>query len=362
MPTYCANTKVVALLLALSLGWSGCAPTVLPQNITSGETSHEVTAIPSLTLVRYGGQMQASDVGLFLATDRGYFTEQGIKIDYVQMPSVTDIVAQMLARQLDIGGAAVNAVLINAVARGANIKAVADKGSILPGFGWQAFIVRKDLVTSGRVRNIDDLRGLIYATIPPLYGAQSYPMLRRLLTSAGLTEADLADVKALDFPSINAALAGGSIDFASQLEPMVQAAVKQDIAVRWKGFDEITPDHPVSTLIYGPSIIEDNRELGRRLMIGYLKGVRDYYRAVTTGEGRDSVYEVIATYSIVKDMEAIRQSVPVGLHPNGRINIEGLIEDQRYYVEKGTVPQPIDMYQLVDMGYVEAAVQQLGAY
>jgi hypothetical protein len=97
-------------------------------------------------------------------------------------------------------------------------------------------------------------------------------------------------------------------------------------------------------------------------MIGYLKGVRDYYRAVTTGEGRDSVYEVIATYSIVKDMEAIRQSVPVGLHPNGRINIEGLIEDQRYYVEKGTVPQPIDMYQLVDMGYVEAAVQQLGAY
>ena len=53
---------------------------------------------------------------------------------------------------------------------------------------------------------------------------------------------------------------------------------------------------------------------------------------------------------------------PVGLHPDGRINVEGLIEDQRFYVEKGTVPTPVDIRQLVDHSYVESALQVLGPY
>jgi len=52
--------------------------------------------------------------------------------------------------------------------------------------------------------------------------------------------------------------------------------------------------------------------------------------------------------------------VPVGLHPDGRVNVQSLINDQRFYVEKGTVSTPIDMHQLVDDSFVEYALQMLG--
>jgi NitT/TauT family transport system substrate-binding protein len=53
---------------------------------------------------------------------------------------------------------------------------------------------------------------------------------------------------------------------------------------------------------------------------------------------------------------------PVGLNPDGRINVESLIEDQQFYVEQGTVPTPIDMRQIVDDSYVDAALAVLGRY
>ncbi len=51
---------------------------------------------------------------------------------------------------------------------------------------------------------------------------------------------------------------------------------------------------------------------------------------------------------------------PVGLNEDGRINIDSLSEDQQFDVEKGTVPTPIDMHQIVDHIYVQAALQSLG--
>ncbi|MCL6613703.1 MAG: hypothetical protein K6U03_03625 [Firmicutes bacterium] len=64
--------------------------------------------------------------------------------------------------------------------------------------------------------------------------------------------------------------------------------------------------------------------------------------------------------SVERSLAIIEAMAPIGLHPDGRVNIESLLEDQRFYVEKGTVPTPIDMYQLVDHSYVEAALRVLG--
>jgi hypothetical protein len=93
-----------------------------------------------------------------------------------------------------------------------------------------------------------------------------------------------------------------------------------------------------------------------------LKGVRDYNRAFTSGQGRAEVVATIAKYSTVKNPATVDAMAPVGLHPDGRINLESLIEDQQFYVEKGTVPAPIDLRQIVDDSYVESALAVLGPY
>jgi NitT/TauT family transport system substrate-binding protein len=238
-------------------------------------------------------------------------------------------------------------------------RAVADKGSLPPGFGWEAFLVRKDLVDSGRFRGAASLRGLVFATTPPINAGASFPPLERVLSGAGLTEIDLR-LEALSFPEVNAALAGGSVDAAFQLEPLVTAAVEQGIAVRWLGVDEVYPYQQVAVVGYGPSISADKPALGEALMRAYLKGLRDYNRAFRDGVDRAAIAAIIARHSTVKDPAVVEAMVPVGLHPEGRINIDSLIEDQRYYVEKGTVPLPVDMRQLVDHSYVDAALRALG--
>ncbi|HLH26766.1 MAG TPA: ABC transporter substrate-binding protein [Chloroflexota bacterium] len=306
-----------------------------------------------------GGQAPATDAGIFVAMDRGYFAEQGVDLDYVQFASGSDMVPALAMRQLDGAGIAVNAATINAVARGIEIKAVADKGSLAPGFGWEAFLVRKDLWDSGRFQGPADLRGLSLATTPPINGGAGFPALERVLKQGGLTQDDLQQVEAMNFADLNAALASGALDVAIQLEPLVQAAVAQGIAVRWRGLDEIYPNQQIGVIAYGPSITVDNPSLGRAFMVAYLQGVRDYNRAFTTGEDKSAIVAAIAKYSTVKDPKVIEAMAPIGLRPDGHVNVDSLIEDQQFYVEKGTVPTAVDMHQLVDNSYVDAALAQL---
>jgi NitT/TauT family transport system substrate-binding protein len=185
--------------------------------------------------------------------------------------------------------------------------------------------------------------------------------LERILKQAGLTQADLR-IEAMGFPELNAALAGQVIDAAIQLEPLVQAAVAQAIAIRWRGLDEIYPYQQIAVLGYGPSLTVDAPGLGNAVMLAYLKGVRDYHRAFTSGSGKPEVAAIIARHSAVKDPAIIETMTPVGLDPNGRINVEGLIEDQQFYLDKGTVSTPVDIRQLVDESYLQSALSELGRY
>ena len=45
------------------------------------------------------------------------------------------------------------------------MKVVADKGRNAPGYGYNSIIVRKDLVDSGAVKTLADLKGRTIATI-----------------------------------------------------------------------------------------------------------------------------------------------------------------------------------------------------
>src|SRR5438270_297691 len=126
------------------------APAVPGWGASSAAPPPAAAASPGMQTFRWAGQIPATDAGIYMAMERGYFAEQGIDLEYVNFGSASEMVPALATRQSDGGGIAVNSATINAVARGVEIKAVADKGSMSPGFGWQAFLVRKDLVDSGR--------------------------------------------------------------------------------------------------------------------------------------------------------------------------------------------------------------------
>src|SRR5215813_6075791 len=124
-----------------------------------GAASSTSPSPTSLTRLQVGLVGSTSDAGFFIANDKGYFKDQGIEIEITRLDTAAKMVAPLGRGQLDVGGGAPSAGLLNAITRDIPLKIVADKGNINKGFGFQAIVVRKELWDSGAVRGPADLKG-----------------------------------------------------------------------------------------------------------------------------------------------------------------------------------------------------------
>ena len=314
--------------------------------------------------VRLGLLSSASDSGLFIAIEKGYFRDQGIEIESTPFDSAAQMVAPLAAGQLDVGGGAPGAGLANALARGLNMKIVADKAtpSLPGGLSYQALMIRKDLWDSGQVRGPEALTGRKVA-LPNLGGISPEVLLQRSLQTANMTTRDV-DIVQLAFPDMVPAFGNQNIDASILIEPFVTAAVERGVAVKWPGSETAYPDQQVAVLLYGQQFIQEKPELARRFMVAYLRGLRDYNEAFVKKDAakRQEVIDILTKHTTIKDPALYEKVAMPGLDPSGRVNKDALKADQAYYIEIGKQQAPINIDELVDMSFVEYAVQQLGEY
>jgi len=100
----------------------------------------------------------SGDAGIFIAFEKGYFTEQGLTVSLERFGIGADQMALLGAGRLDVASGAPSPTLFNALSRGLPISVVADKGSLRKGFGFNVLVVRRALVDSGRFKGLGDLR------------------------------------------------------------------------------------------------------------------------------------------------------------------------------------------------------------
>ena len=179
--------------------------------------------------VKVGLTNTSSDVGVFIADQRGYFRQEGIAVTTSAFPSAAKMIAPLGTGELDAGGGTVAAGLYNAVERGINIKIVADKASNQEGYEYSTLLVRKDLVDSGRYKSLADLRGMTIATAAQ--GAGSESALNEALKKGGLKYTDV-NVVYMGFPEMLAALKNKGVDAGVTTEPTVTRTIAEGLAVR----------------------------------------------------------------------------------------------------------------------------------
>ena len=160
--------------------------------------------------VAIGYTRTATDIGLYVADKRGYFAAAGIAPDFQIFDSAARMVASVANGDLQVVAVAPSAGFFNAVARGIDIRMVADKVSTPPGRPSQTLIVRKDLMQSGRVKTVADLKGMKVANAAP--GAAASVTLQKMMAMGGLTIADIQQVF-MPFPQHVVALANGAVDW-----------------------------------------------------------------------------------------------------------------------------------------------------
>jgi NitT/TauT family transport system substrate-binding protein len=309
--------------------------------------------------VKVSVYQSVSDAGIYIANDRGYFKDENIDVELLQLDAVSSVVTALASEQVDVAGGAPSAAIYNASRQGIGIKIVADKGSMPAGSGYLGIVVRKAL--EGEIKNAGDLRG--HKVAWPGYGAgtTNEVVLDQLFRMTGLKEDDLT-LENLSFSDSIAALAGGSVDAAYLIEPLMQSAEQRGIGKILLTGDRIYPNQQVAVLLYGPDFIKKRPDVAQRFMKAYLRGVRDYNAAFRKNIDTDKIVDILSKNTNVKKPELYKTMVMPGLDPNGAVNVAGMTGDMKWYLSKGFLKEAVDVPSAVDATFAEKAVKELGEY
>ena len=128
--------------------------------LAAGSLPSAVSAQTGSASASIGIVGSTSEIPLFIADKLGYFREVGIAPNYITFDAAAKMIAPLGTGQLDVATGGPSAGLYNAIARGIDIKIVADKGSTPKGYGYMMLLVRKALVESGKYRSARDLKGM----------------------------------------------------------------------------------------------------------------------------------------------------------------------------------------------------------
>lgn len=316
------------------------------------------------TTVNVGAGQTAADAPLMIADAMGFFREQGIVVRFVSFDAAAKMMAPLGTGQLDVAAGAPSAALYNAIAAKIDLKMVADKGSTPRNHGSQPLLVRKDLITSGRYKTVKDLKGLSVAE--GSQGTAGGAIVERALKSAGLQYNDVKHVY-MGFPQMVAAFSNGAIDAAVLSEPLATQAERDGTAVRVLPDDVVYPGQQLLTLIYGGPFITTKRALAEKFMVAYLKGVRAYDFAASTGHlrgpGAPGIVKIMTAFMKPPDPTVFASMTAPAYNPNGTMNVESLKHDLAFFREQGYVTDAtVTIENSIDTSFAAAAAKKLGAY
>jgi NitT/TauT family transport system substrate-binding protein len=305
----------------------------------------------------------ASDAPFFIADAKGYFAEQGLKVRFVRFDSAAKSIPSLGSGEVDVGSGATSSGLYNAVERGIGIKIVADKARNAPGYGFQAIMVRSDLMASGKVKSLKDFKGLKVAM--SANGNSENALMNYALVKNGLTYNDI-DPVFLGFPQHIPAYANKGIDASLTVEPTVTKLLQLGLAKKLVTADQIFPNYQTAVVFYSPKFIHEQPENAKKFMVALVKAIRFYDDSLKgghiAGPNADEVIKILVKYSFIKDPAVHRAIVSQAVDPDGDINLPSLQMAWQFFKDTKQIDGSVKVSDVVDLSYVHAAAKALGPY
>lgn len=280
---------------------------------------------------------------LFIAKEEGYFAKQGINVEFQKFQSSAMALPALANGDIAVYGGSLSPGLFNSIIKGAHVHIVADKGRLTPGTCTAtAFMVRRDLYESGSIRNISDLKGRKI-----MAGSNEQYSTVRALALGNLTTADVNIVN-MDYPTGVVALKNNAVDAGVLAEPYITEAINSGSAVILLPAEQYIPDNPFP-LYYGPVFLEKDPELGRRFMIAYLQGVKQYNEGKT-----ERNIEILQNYTQL-DRKLLNESCWMPIDINGSLPKKPIRDYIDWLYAEKTISVILQDDQVFDMSYVDYA-------
>lgn len=297
---------------------------------------------PATKTVRVAYLPTSDYAPLHIADEEGFFAEQGIRVEFVKVQGSAAALPLVLNGDVGVYAGPMKIGMVNAISQGEHVRIVADKGRVTRGpCTAYALMVRKDLYDSGAVRNVSDLRGRKVAERDSDYD------LYHALALGNLTPDDI-DTIDMAFPLVIPAFANGAIDAGLVTEPYLTQAENNNTAVVLARAEDFIPEYPF-LLFYGPAILDKDPELGRKFMVAYLKGVRQYNEGKTERNLR-----IIGNFTNL-DRDLLNRTCWFPIREDGYVP-EGPVRDYMDWMyEHKKISRNLDDDQLFDRSYAAYA-------
>ncbi|HWP34132.1 MAG TPA: ABC transporter substrate-binding protein [Thermodesulfobacteriota bacterium] len=304
-------------------------------------------AVGAAEVVRMGDIPALSSAGLYIAMDKGYFAEVGLQVETELFASAGRMTPALATGQIDVATGAPSAGLFNAIASGMDFKVVADKGQVRPGYGGTTLIVRKDLVDSGQVKSVRDLKGREIAV-----GARGIALdyfLAKAMEEVGLGY-DALKVTQLAYPDGVRALATKAIDGMWAPEPWGAQAEAQGVGVRFLPADRVKAisTFQIGVTMFSGKFMRERPEAARKFLAAYVKGARFY---TERGPKDPEVMAIVSKHTKVP-VETIQAAIPFWIAPDGRPRTEDLLAFQEFCLQQGWVKTRLPAEKIVDLSFL----------
>ncbi|HEV8016709.1 MAG TPA: ABC transporter substrate-binding protein [Stellaceae bacterium] len=325
----------------------GAAVVALALAVTAVHAEDETVTI------QYVNSMGSSP--FFIAVGKGYFAQEGIKIDSGTVRSALDTIAPMATGRLDASTGAATAGFFNAAHQGFDVRIAAVLGVQGPLMATQA-LVRKDLWDNGTIKSAKDLKGRKVAINAP--GDITEYFLTRMLEKYGLETKDV-DLTQMEFALQIVAFRNNAIDAGFLPEPIASAAKSQGTAALLVPEQGIGEGMPTVFLFLATKFMHDRPKVALGFMRAMIRGARD-----TQGNySKDpEIAGMIAKQTNLK-LEDVENSAPYVFEPNLDISkFEAKLRDEETVHRKNgrlNYTEPLAFDTVIDASLVHQAAASL---
>ncbi len=306
--------------------------------------------------VKVGMVKSISSVATLTAIEKGYFKAFGIKVETEDLDTSANVIALLAQNQLQVVEGGISAGYFNALEKNLPITMVMDRVSSPLG---HHLMLRPDL--KGQITRLKDLKGRIIASNGQ--GSVSTYEVGKMLETDGLTIADV-DIKVLPFNQMAIAFTNKAIDAAIVIPPFTSQFLDKGFAVSLKEPDDLVKPWPltIAVAMINTDWAKPNRDLLRNYFTAYLHGVRDYCQAYHGGSNRAELIQRLIRTGTETRAELLYQYPWPARDPNGRINVDSMLDMQAWYRQNkfGTAQLPAE--RLADTSYADYAAAQLGPF
>ena len=310
-------------------------------------------AVAQAPTVKLGYIPSDSFAALYIMADR-YLTPDGITVQMVRLPGGAEITTQVATGQLHVGGAGMGAAGFNAVAAKLPLEFIAP---LHFGYLEDYFTVRK-AVWGTEVKRIADLKGRTVGL--NTRGAAVEWMLDQVLRRDGLTIKDV-QVKIMPFPDMVPALESGAIDAGILTEPFPTLAEDKGVGVRPLTKPAGARAIPITAAFWNSEWAKANADLAHKVMLGYLRAVRDLAADGGRGWSEDRNIDLMVKYAATKK-ELVKKARSHVADPNLELDASTLDSMQKLNADLGYLKYTefLSADKLFTFTYRDRAVKELG--